>query len=1385
MKKKYLPLSDVQRSYLYGRNKNTFLGGVSTHYYIEHLTVLDKDKLEYALNCSIKEQPSLRSYITDNGMQCFMDEVPHCPIREVDLSMLTKEQQEEELAKVRERYANRMFELNKWPMFEFAMYKLNDKESILLIDSDMMIMDGLSTEIFVESLYKFYETDETIKEIPVSAFEQYIEKKEEKAKKNYELDKAFWKEIVEKIPAGPQFEKSKEMEDNTFSTIETVIAKEKWNEVKQVLSSKKIMPSVYLTTAYAKLLSRWCGQSKVTLNMTVSNRKGNIKEILGAMGDFTEVMLVDFDFSDEKSLYDKAAETLRIISERKKHNAVSSSEIIREYTACHGCDNSFPFPAVCTCMLFDVAGSKWEWMGQRRYQVSQTPQIMLDNQISLKDGRLVIHWDYLRAYFNEDKIKCMQEEYCAIIMDETERIQKTYDAYAIEYNNSFHEREKTTLVKAFKENVALYSDKTAVSDPQNSCTYKELDMWSDIIADYIIETCQIGYPIIVKMTRSIQAVVAILGVIKAGGYYIPVSHNCPEQRLAFIIEQSGSTITFTDDNVGEILANRQWKEEIDYSEPEKVAYVIYTSGSTGNPKGVVITHDAVCNTIQNVNEKFKVSSKDTFIGISSFSFDLSVYDIFGSILSGAELTLAPSAYDMHLIKSMIAEGRVTMWNTVPSIMELLVNNIDEAFVDDTLRVVMLSGDWIPLNLPDRIKKHFPNAQIYSLGGATEAAIWSIYYPIQTVEDSWNSIPYGYPLENQSIWILDEKNQICPPGVRGEICIGGRGIAKGYLNDKERTEKQFFKHDKLGDLYRTGDLGLLSKNGWVVFLGRKDFQVKLHGYRIELGEIESCLRQCENVSEVVAQVKEVNGNQRLFAYVTPSKLKETSNYSDSYITKAKSKKYRIKGTTTEEFEQIQKTLDNISLGIMEKVFQGLCVEKEFCIDEMIEKNDIDLKFKKILTQWADSLVQADIFAKAENGVYINTGNSLCTEKMSSIALQEMKDWEDALHFLSSCEENILDVIKGTINSLTLLFKDGKSDIADNLYGSNPVAGYYNNIVAETVESFISNFPENRTVRILEVGAGVGATTKPVLEKIQGREYSYDFTDLSVFFHDIAKEKLSSFKNVSYEILDIDQSILEQGYQPGSYDLIIAANVIHDSHDVEAALKNLRTLLSNDGAVIILEVTKSRHFHKISMGLTDGYSAYTDALRMEQNSPLLRAEQWENVLKEAGYSHISLLNDDTTFEGGQSVITAVANKKYAYPVVSEMFEALRKKVMSYMVPDNIIVMEQFPYTANKKVNRKLLPVIEMSNNETQIYEAPETETEKLLTQVLCEIIQTEKVSVTANLINVGIDSLRGITFITKLQDKGIQIGLSDFYSNPTIRELSQFIDSANDEMEFGEI
>jgi yersiniabactin nonribosomal peptide synthetase len=1384
MENKLLPLSDVQRSYFYGRNKSTFLGGVSTRFYMECTTSLDIEKLEKSLNCTIKEQPSLRSYITDNGMQCFMEEVPYYKIKITDLRSFSKEQQKEKFLGFRKFYSERMFELNKWPMFEFSIYRMGDNENVLIVESDMMIMDGLSTELLIESLYKYYDSSDMVEVIPVSAFEDYIKEKELKSQASYAEDKAFWNAVLEELPSGPQFEKVVDSEEPAFDTSETIISSSRWDAVKSELAPERILPSVYLTTAYAKLLSRWCGQSRITLNMTVSNRKRNCKELRSAIGDFTEIMLVDFDFTDNKSLKEKSLEIQKKISKRKKHNSVASSEIIRDYTYMHGCDNSFPFPAVCTCMLFDVAGSKWEWLGKKRYQISQTPQIMLDNQISLKDGRLVIHWDYLAAYFDSEDIKNMQAEYCSIITGDTSDVQEKYDSLARQYNTSFREREKTTLVKLFRDKAVEFPENTAVSDVKNSCAFRELDRDSDIIAGYISENCPEHHAVIIKMSRSVSAVKAILGVIKSGCYYVPIAHNCPDERLEFIKAQSKSSFILTDNKVADILKNEEWKGFIDLSQPDDIAYVIFTSGSTGTPKGVVITHDAVCNTILDINERFSVTDKDKLIGISSFSFDLSVYDIFGAASSGAELKLAPSAYDMHLIKKMMSDGSITIWNTVPSIMELLINNIDDNFINMSLKTVILSGDWIPLNLPDKVKKHFPNAKVYSFGGATEASIWSIYYPVENVESNWNSIPYGYPLENQSIWILDEKNNICPPNVRGEICIGGRGVAKGYLNDKERTDKSFVIHDTLGYIYRTGDLGLLSDKNWVTFLGRKDFQVKLHGYRIELGEIESCLSQCSNVSDAVADVKEVNGSKKLIAYVTPKSGSETRHNSD-YIKDAAEHDYEISGITSEKFEELQNHLDEISLGIMERIFSELETGNEFCIDDVIDKNSIEPKFRKIVTQWADSLADVGVFEK-KDGIYFITGIHIDNGSIKDFCFEEMNFGNAALGFLSSCEENAISVIKGELNFLSLFFKNGESTVADNLYGNNPVCNYYNNVTAETVKSFVSNFSENRTVRILEIGGGVGANSKAILEKISGLDYSYDFTDISPIFHDIARKNLEKYDNVRYSLLDIDKSVLEQGYQAGTYDLIISGNTLHDSADAGKALSNLRTLLSSSGAIIILEVTQKRQFHKISMGLIDTYSTYNDEFRLKQNSPLLECGQWKKLISEAGYSDVFSIEPSNGFNGGQSVITAAANKKYLYPDVNEMFETLRKKVMNYMIPDRIVVMEQFPYTSNKKINRKLLPVVEIKKQDTENYEPPKTETEIMLSKILEEVLQNSHLSVTANLINAGIDSLGGITFNAKLQDNGINIGLSQIYAHPTIREIGQLIDEGkNEDIEFGEI
>ncbi|MED4802322.1 AMP-binding protein, partial [Bacillus atrophaeus] len=226
-----------------------------------------------------------------------------------------------------------------------------------------------------------------------------------------------------------------------------------------------------------------------------------------------------------------------------------------------------------------------------------------------------------------------------------------------------------------------------------------------------------------------------------------------------------------------IISNYEESKSDSKASPDQIAYAIYTSGSTGKPKGVVITHQAVTNTIIDINSKFKVNARDRFIGLSSMSFDLSIYDIFGAFSVGATLVMIEDQRDVKTIYHIVKEKGITVWNSVPMIMEMLVNYMDEEEKKPSieaidydelpdLRLVLLSGDWIPVTLPERIQDHFIDSKVISLGGATEASIWSIYYPINQVKKEWASIPYGYPLANQTYYVLDYNSELCPVGVKG-------------------------------------------------------------------------------------------------------------------------------------------------------------------------------------------------------------------------------------------------------------------------------------------------------------------------------------------------------------------------------------------------------------------------------------------------------------------------------------------------------------------------------------------------------------------------------------------------------------------------------------------
>ena len=256
------------------------------------------------------------------------------------------------------------------------------------------------------------------------------------------------------------------------------------------------------------------------------------------------------------------------------------------------------------------------------------------------------------------------------------------------------------------------------------------------------------------------------------------------------------------------------------------------------------------------------------MALSSLNFDLSVYDIFGTLAAGGAIVIPDSCSDRDPADwaKAIAQHQVTIWNSVPALMQMMVDYAAESQVL-ALRLVLLSGDWLPLTLPAQIQALAKDVQVISLGGATEASIWSILYPIETVDPAWKSIPYGRPMVNQRFYVLNKLLEPCPVWVAGELYIGGIGLALGYWQQEAKTAASFIIHPRTGErLYRTGDLGRYLPDGNIEFLGREDFQVKIGGYRIELGEIESALTQHPVVDKAVVVVagKQLN-EKRLVAY----------------------------------------------------------------------------------------------------------------------------------------------------------------------------------------------------------------------------------------------------------------------------------------------------------------------------------------------------------------------------------------------------------------------------------------------------------------------------------------------------------------------------------------
>ncbi|MEU5977831.1 amino acid adenylation domain-containing protein [Streptomyces sp. NPDC047315] len=894
-------LTDLQQAYLLGRGGFFALGNVPAAFYAEIDAVsVDVGRLEVAWNRVVARHDMLRTVFTDDGRQQALPEVPVYRFECHDLRASG-----EGLAGVgpvlediREEIAGRVRDPGQWPLFEIAVTRLDDERTRVHLAIDLLIADAPGIRQLLGE-WLALEDGRDLGPAPQISFRDYVRALEGvEDSSRFVRAREYWLQRLPELPGAPELPMRvapEAVRTARFSSRSLELSSERWAGLRQGALRRGLTPSMALCWAYAAVLRTWSASDDFTLNVTVNERLPLHPDIDQVIGEYTSQILVAFQVSDTSHVRDQIATLQDRFWRDFEHRAFSGVQVLRELARSEdGTRTTMPF-------VFDaVLGQDFAeadlptWLRGLPYVLATAPQVALECQVFELGGSLRVNWAVVEELFPSGLIDSAFAAFARLLERMADddgfwdvsrlALVDSVDLSAREEANRTGGSLVSGLLHGLGGSLRERGDAVAVIAGDRSLTYGELDRHAARIGRHL--QCSGVVPntlVAVVMEKGWQQPVAALGVLQSGAAYLPIDASWPVERVHRLLERGGCRIALTQRHLRDSLV---WPADVavlavdddsvwpcddspltSAAGPEDLAYVIFTSGSTGEPKGVMIDHRGAVNTVADVNDRFRVTSADRVLGLSSLSFDLSVWDIFGTFAAGAALVLPASDAGRdpaRWLAQMHAHG-ITMWNTVPALMEMLVEHStahDETF--DELRLVLLSGDWIPLGLAGRVRALAPQAEVVSLGGATEASIWSIYHVIGDLAPAWRSVPYGRPLGNQTFHVLDAALDPVPTWVPGELFIGGTGLARGYWADVDKTNERFITHPVTGErLYRTGDLGRYHPDGTIEFLGRNDHQVKVNGYRIELGEIETTITTHPHVKDSIVTAT----NNHLTAYLT--------------------------------------------------------------------------------------------------------------------------------------------------------------------------------------------------------------------------------------------------------------------------------------------------------------------------------------------------------------------------------------------------------------------------------------------------------------------------------------------------------------------------------------
>ncbi len=842
--------------------------------------------LNDALRMVTQRHEALRASFNADGTKMVIYENVDIPLKYSDLSDLSADEQKTVIEEYNKQESATAFDLLNGPLIKFGLFKINNNEALLHINTHHVICDGWSMGILLEDISALYNNAD-IPAMPLQ-FSDYAEEYASFVQSDdYNEIENYWvKKYKDNLPAfelPADFQRAAArsysckrydhlLDDSVASQIKKVAAKNNSSFVNTLMSAFEVL--VYKLT----------GQSDIVIGVPVADQAAS--DNFNLIGHCVNLLPLrsnpDGTLPFNAYLKQRKSERLNDYD----HQRFTFGTLLKKINVPR---NGSRIPLVPLSLNVDIGMDTNVLFKQIDYtivyneRISESFEIFL-NVTSSKD-KYIFQWNYNTGLFKEETIKYWMDSFVDLLRQIGEKDDVLIDAYqlpdhgkkAVDTGVNCKQLPDKTVVEMFEDVAEKYSENTALEFKGESISYQQLNYLADIYAAMLTDKgVRQGDIIGVLLDRSSELIISLLAILKCGATYLPLDPAFPAERIKFMLDDADTKYTiinqkyaenFRTNSVQVIIEDLVIENYLPFSRSaaqarqEDLAYILYTSGSTGKPKGVMITQKNLLNFLISMKEMFSTDHTTRLLSVTTVSFDISGLEIFLPLISGSTLILADAetVKDGGLLTDCLLNKRINLMQATPSTYKLMI----EAGWNEQLPVTILcGGEALPKDLAGKLCDR--SESVYNMYGPTETTIWSTVAKVNSTDDV---VSIGDPILNTYIYLVKD-HRLVNRGEIGEICIGGAGVAVGYYNRPELTAEKFIDDpfSNSGKMYKTGDLGKYTSSGALICLGRIDQQAKIRGYRIELGEIEEQILNIQQIKDVAVVVKNAGEAEKLVAYI---------------------------------------------------------------------------------------------------------------------------------------------------------------------------------------------------------------------------------------------------------------------------------------------------------------------------------------------------------------------------------------------------------------------------------------------------------------------------------------------------------------------------------------